>query len=76
MSHITVYLDEKTEAFVRARARRAKTSVSGWIRNAVGRAAEKSWPTEVVDLAGQWRDFPSANQIRASLSEDTPRVIS
>jgi hypothetical protein len=31
------------------------------------------WPSAIRDLAGAWTDFPTAEEIRKSLSEDLPR---
>ncbi len=32
------------------------------------------WPASVVALAGAWRDFPSAEEIRESQGTDSERV--
>jgi hypothetical protein len=73
MSHITLYLDRETERFVRTAARRSRLSVSRWISSTVRRTAKETWPESVRRLSGAWRDFPTAEQLRADTGTDVPR---
>jgi len=73
MSHITLYLDRQTESYVRAAAKRSHLSLSKWIAKAVQGVAHDAWPDEVRQLQGAWRDFPTAEQLRAHLGADAVR---
>lgn len=46
MPQVTIYLDEKTEQKVRAAAKRAGKSLSGWLRTVIEQAPEGEWPAE------------------------------
>ncbi len=74
MGQITIYLDSNIEAKLRAAAKTHKMPISRWIANLIDEKISTSWPKNVVDLAGSWKDdFPSSEEIRSSTGEDHPR---
>ena len=74
MGQVTIYLDSKIEAKVRAAAKSHKMSVSKWIAKLMNEKLSTSWSKDVIDLAGSWKDgFPSIEEIRSSSGEDYPR---
>lgn len=64
MAQITIYLDDDTTAVLKAAVKQAGVSQSQWIAEAVRQRARKEWPASVRALAGAWRNFPTAEQIR------------
>ncbi len=73
MAQITIYLDDKVLALVKAATRAARVSQSQWIAEAVRLRVRKEWPAAVRALAGAWPDFPTAEQIREREATDAPR---
>jgi hypothetical protein len=73
MAQITIYLDNETSALIKAAVKQAGVSQSQWIAEAVRLRVRKEWPASVRALAGAWRDFPTAEQIRKRQTQDTPR---
>jgi hypothetical protein len=73
MAQITIYLDDGTAAIIKAAVKQAGVSQSQWIAEAIQQRARKEWPASVRALAGAWRDFPTAEQIRKRQARDTPR---
>lgn len=65
MSQITIYLDEDTEARLRAAAQAEGIPVSRWIARLVQERTRSEWPPQVRDLAGAWADFPELAAQRA-----------
>ncbi|MDF1485614.1 ribbon-helix-helix domain-containing protein [Ramlibacter sp. H39-3-26] len=64
MSQVTLYLDDETDALMRAQAQAAGVSDSRWVADLIRDAAEQRWPAQVIGLAGSFADFP--------LREDAP----
>jgi hypothetical protein len=73
MAQVTIYLDDDTEARARAAAESAGTSVSRWIAAVIREKTETTWPQAVLDLAGAWPDFPSAEELRQGQPADARR---
>jgi hypothetical protein len=73
MAQVTLYLDEKTRKRVRDAARAAGLSQSRWLAELVRRGTQAEWPAEVRELAGGWRDFPEADELRRDRGRDTRR---
>jgi hypothetical protein len=73
MAQITIYLDDDTSALIKAAVKQAGVSQSQWIAEAVRQRVRKEWPASVRALAGAWRDFPTAEQIRKRQAPDTLR---
>lgn len=73
MAQVTIYLDDQTIALVKAAVKTAGVSQSQWISEAVRQRARTEWPASVRALAGAWREFPAAAEIRKQPGRDTPR---
>lgn len=73
MAQVTIYLDDETDKKLTAAARAKKVSKSKWIAMIIREKTENEWPSEFVQLAGAWNDFPSLEEIRAGMGEDSPR---
>ncbi len=65
MSQVTIYLDEDTEARLRAAAQAEGIPVSRWIARLVQERTRTEWPPQVRELAGAWTDFPELAAQRA-----------
>ena len=48
-------------------------SKSKWIANLIREKAENVWPEKVHQLAGAWKDIPTAEEIREKMGRDTSR---
>lgn len=64
MAQITIYLDKVTASMVKAEVKKARTSQSQWVAEAVRQRVRTEWPDAVRALAGAWPDFPTAEEIR------------
>jgi hypothetical protein len=58
---------------MKAAAKAAGVSQSRWVSDLIRQKAATEWPESVVQLAGAWSDFPTAEEIRAGSGEDVPR---
>lgn len=72
MSQVTIYLDEDTEARMRAAAQAEGIPVSRWISRLVQERTRTEWPAAVRALAGAWADFPDAAAQRAGRDAGRP----
>lgn len=70
MAQVTIYLDDETEQKARAAARSKGVSLSKWVAERVRQGALSDWPDYVRELAGAWRDLPSAEQLRKLKGRD------
>lgn len=73
MGQVTLYLDEETQKQMRAAAKREGVSMSSWLAKLVKERTRSQWPEAVVQLAGAWKDLPTAEELRAGQPEDSPR---
>jgi len=73
MGQITIYLDDETEARMRASAEAIHLSNSKWIAQVIQEKLADEWPPEIKNLAGAWADFPSLEEIRADQPADSHR---
>jgi hypothetical protein len=64
MGQITIYLDDETDALMRAAVKTSGLSQSKWVAGAVLSRVHNEWPEAVRALAGAWPDLPSAARIR------------
>ena len=65
MGQITLYLDEKTAAKMKAAAEAEGMSQSKWVANLIERKTASRWPDSVACLAGAWSDLPDPESLRA-----------
>ena len=63
MAHLTIQLDDELAERIHAATEAAGTIPSQWIADAVRQRIQADWPF-VRDVAGEWPDFPSAEEIR------------
>ncbi len=73
MPQVTLYLDDETQARMKAAAKAAGVSQSRWLAEVVRLKTASEWPAEVVELAGTWRDAPTAEALRRSKARDVRR---
>jgi hypothetical protein len=73
MGQLTIYLDAELEAKMREITKSMHISQSKWIANLIKEKLVDEWPESVKNLAGAWGDFPSADEIRGTLGEDSMR---
>jgi hypothetical protein len=73
MGQITIYLDDETDALLRAAVKTSGLSQSKWVADAVRSRVRNEWPEAVCALAGAWSDLPPAAQIRRRSAKDAAR---
>lgn len=73
MGQVTLYLDTETERAMKAAAQAANLSLSRWVGQLIQENLRQEWPRSVAELAGAWKDFPEAEELRAEMGEDVPR---
>lgn len=73
MSQVTIYLDSTLEAQVKTIAKARGVSVSRCIADLIREKADTGWPQEIREMAGSWRTFPTADEIRANQGANAPR---
>jgi len=66
MRQLTIYMDGKTEAEMKAAATAADVSKSKWVARVIHEKAGSEWPEVITRLAGAWPDLPTAEEIRHS----------
>jgi hypothetical protein len=73
MAQLTIYLDDRVLALVKAATKTTGMSQSQWVAEAIRRRVNTEWPAAVVALAGAWPDFPTAEEIRKRQGNDSAR---
>ena len=73
MGQVTIYIDDETERRMRDAAEAAHLSNSKWVARLIRTHISSQWPEDVAALAGVWKDFPSADELRAKPGVDVPR---
>ena len=73
MGQLTIYIDDETERRIKTAAESSGLSLSRWVATVVREKTESSWPRAVLDLAGAWPDFPTAEELREAQGTDSPR---
>ena len=74
MSQVTIYLDEQTEERMDRAVKEAGVSRSRWVADLIREKTASEWPESIRRLAGSWKDFPEAEEIREGLGDDVPRA--
>lgn len=74
MSQITLYLDDATQQLVERSATAHGVSKSRWVADLIRKHADTVWPVAVLDLAGQFADFPLQNSAAKLDAADVPRL--
>lgn len=75
MAQVTIYLDDALAEAMRAVVKEQNSSQSRWIGQLIKQALKSEWPADVAALAGAWRDFPTLDEIRMSIGEDSKREL-
>jgi hypothetical protein len=73
MGQVTIYLDPETEKKMQTMVKESGISKSKWIANLIREKTTDVWPENVKQLAGAWKDLPTADEIRKELSQDLER---
>lgn len=73
MGQITIYLDDEHERRLRQAAADAGQPVSRWVASLIEDKTRQEWPESLRALAGHWADFPSLDELRASLPAEEER---
>lgn len=74
MSHITLYLDDATQALVEQAAKAHGMSKSRWVAEILRKYASEEWPDQCLALAGRFADFPLREDSTESTGQDIPRI--
>ncbi len=75
MGQVTILLDAETERRMHDVVKSFHISESKWIENLIKEKIKKSWPDSIIQLAGAWKDLPSAEEIRRTEGTDTEREV-
>jgi len=75
LGQVTIYIDDKTEADMNAAVKASGISKSKWVARVIREKAGAEWPQEVKNLAGNWQDFPTAEEIRQTSVSDSAREL-
>jgi hypothetical protein len=73
VGQITIYIDSEIEKKMRAVVKSTRLSQSKWIANLIEEKIRNSWPQSVIELAGAWKDLPTAEEIRQFEGSDVKR---
>jgi len=73
MGQITIYLDSELETKMRTTVKSRHISQSKWIANLIDEKLKNDWPESVIELAGAWKDIPTAEEIRSLEGTDIKR---
>jgi hypothetical protein len=73
MGQVTIYLDSETEKRMRKIVKKRGISKSKWIADLIKEKTATTWPEAIVQLAGAWKDIPTAEEIRKDMGHDTDR---
>ena len=76
MGQVTIYLDNSIETKMKEAAKSSHVSVSKWVAGIIEEKIATEWPQDIVKLAGSWKDdFPTIEELRRNISQDSPREI-
>ena len=73
MGQVTIYLEEDIEHKMIEAAQLAHLSKSKWIAKLIQDKVANEWPQSIVGFAGSWEDFPTMDEIRATIGKDAER---
>lgn len=73
MGQVTIYLDNDLEKKMTHAAQAAHLSKSKWIASIIKQNIADEWPQSVIQLSGNWADFPSIDEVRSDMGNDAPR---
>ena len=73
MRQVTIDLEDEIEKKLSAAAKSEHLSKSEWIARLIKAELASEWPESIAQLAGAWKDLPSAAEGRANPGQDTKR---
>ncbi len=73
MGQLILELDAATETKIKSAARSVGLQPNQWVMQLIQEKTASPWPEAVKALAGAWKDFPTAEEIRATSGNDSPR---
>lgn len=73
MGQVTIYLDSETEEKMINIVKKSGISKSKWIAALIKEKTASTWPDHIFGLAGAWKDFPTAEEIRKGMGQDAKR---
>ncbi|MBW2014434.1 MAG: CopG family transcriptional regulator [Deltaproteobacteria bacterium] len=73
MGQLTIYIDNETEKKMTNMVKKSGMSKSKWIAELIRGKTANSWPDSVIQLAGAWKDMPTAEDIRKNMGRDADR---
>jgi hypothetical protein len=73
MGQVTIYLDSETEEKMNNIVKKKGISKSKWIAALIKEKTGSTWPDHIFDLAGAWKDLPTAEEIRSGMGHDAKR---
>jgi len=73
MGQVTIYLDAETERLLNRMVKESGLPKSRWVTELIRQRITDVWPEAVRRLAGAWKDFPSAEELRRDLEPDAAR---
>lgn len=75
MGQVTIYLDNETEKRMLNVVKKSGLSKSKWISDLIKQKTASTWPDSIVELAGAWKDLPTAEEIRDDIGVDVKREL-
>ena len=73
MGQLTIYIDNDIEKKVNNMVKKSGMSKSKWVAELIREKTANSWPDSVIQLAGAWKDIPTAEDIRKNMGRDADR---
>lgn len=73
MGQVTIYLDNDLEKKMVLAAQTAHVSKSKWIASIIQQNIANEWSESIIQLSGNWDDFPSIDEIRSNSAIDAAR---
>ena len=73
MGQITIYLDSETEKIMINTVKKSGKSKSKWVADLIREKTARSWPENIINLAGAWSDLPTSEEIRKNMGRDVKR---
>ncbi|GAB6908968.1 conserved hypothetical protein [Desulfosarcina cetonica] len=73
MGQVTIYIDDDTEKRMLSMVEKSGKSKSKWISEVIREKTATNWPEAVIQLAGAWKDLPTAEEIRKDMGQDASR---
>jgi hypothetical protein len=73
MGQVTIYLDQDTETKMLRMIKKSGISKSKWIAELIKEKTTTTWPENVIELAGAWKDIPPVEDLRDRMGRDVER---